>query len=69
MIPDTPVDKKSVIELLSKTDPIIKHVWDHYTVQGKSTPLNVGDVNYFWKKVSEYCAEIDETKKKLMTNI
>ncbi len=57
------VDKTAIIEMLAKTDPIIRHVWEHYTVNKQTTPINPGDVKYFWEKVSESFADIGDGKK------
>jgi hypothetical protein len=55
----------TAIEILSKTDPIIKHVWEHYTVKRQTTPLNPHDVKYFWEKVTECFANLNDFKKPL----
>jgi hypothetical protein len=53
----------TAIEILSKTDSIIKDVWEHYTEKDQTTPLNPHDVKYFWEKVTECFANLNDFKK------
>jgi hypothetical protein len=55
----------ALIEQLAQTDPIVKHVWEHYFVNKKTEPLGVTEISHFWKKTSGFIADVDDVKKKL----
>lgn len=51
------------IEILAKTDPIIKNVWEHYKINKKTTPINSSDIEYFWNKTTDCLGNISDMRK------
>jgi hypothetical protein len=51
------------IDILVKTDPIIRHVWEHYKMNKQTTPISPSDIEYFWKKTTDCFGNISNMKK------
>jgi hypothetical protein len=47
------------IEIVTKEDPIIKQVWEHYSLYESNSVLNAEDVKRFWDKVCTCAAELN----------
>ncbi len=45
---------EEIVKILAKTDPKIKYVWEHYTVNKQTDLLPIADIQYFWDTIQKY---------------
>lgn len=54
------------VGMLSKDDPVMKEVWDHYHVHKRTEPLDPWRIMHFWEKLKEVMKNTNYLDKKGM---
>ena len=52
---------KEILKHLSKNDPIVERVVEHYVTRKRAAPINAQDVKHFWEKVGDISKNIGNT--------